>query len=366
MFCHQCGAKVVDNAVSCGSCGATLRSIGQGDTQPMPMPGPTVRMTAAGSDTAPDSGRAAASTAAFSSKELPPTTVIPVVDPATAKIPAPAAQPKAAKNSAPMVMLFGAAVLMGVAAWGAYEWSLGRSGPSPDPAAPAATATATAGAPSSAAPAATSPAPDPTSVPPPGPSAQPPAADPMAGTPAATPAVQPPATGPGSGPALLAAARKERDAAVVQRDAALEQVKQLHDDLARATAAAAAAAVPAATPVSPADAARLTQLQKEHDTVRFVAGTRKQLLADRIIESHLYLLPPPANVTQISLSQTTEINLDAKTYGMTSVKDLVVIPSSVWENTDYKISNNGSSITFTILRPDAFRSFARYFVLMIE
>lgn len=188
----------------------------------------------------------------------------------------------------------------------------------------------------------------------------------MAGTPASTPAVQPPTSGPGSGPALLAAARKDRDAAIVQRDAALAQVKQLHDDLARATAAAAAAPAPVVAPTSPADAARLTQLQKEHDTVRFVAGSRKQLLADRVIESHLYLLPPPANVTQISLSQTTEITLDAKTYGMNSVKDLVVIPSSVWENTDYKISNTGSSVTFTILRPDAFRSFARYFVLMIE
>ena len=180
----------------------------------------------------------------------------------------------------------------------------------------------------------------------------------MAGTPAPTPAVQPPATGPGSGPALLAAARKERDAA-------LEQVKQLHNDLARATAAAAPPA-PVIAPTSPADAARLTQLQKERDTVRFIAGSRKQLLADKVIESHLYLLPPPANVTQINLSQTTEITLDAKTYGMNSVKDLVVIPSSVWENTDYKISNSGSSVTFTILRPDAFRSFARYFVLMIE
>lgn len=366
MFCHQCGSKVVDNAVSCGSCGASLRSIGPGDTLPISMPASTVRMTAPGAYTAPEGGPAAASMPAGSSKELPPTTLMPVVDPATAKIPVPGTQSTASKSSAPMLMLFGAAVLMGVAAWGAYQWSLGRSGPSPDPAPPAATtaaATATAGAASSAAPAATSPAPDATSAP--DPSAQPPAADPMAGTPAPTPAVQPPATGPGSGPALLAAARKERDAAIVQRDAALEQVKQLHNDLARATAAAAPPA-PVIAPTSPADAARLTQLQKERDTVRFIAGSRKQLLADKVIESHLYLLPPPANVTQINLSQTTEITLDAKTYGMNSVKDLVVIPSSVWENTDYKISNSGSSVTFTILRPDAFRSFARYFVLMIE
>jgi hypothetical protein len=158
--------------------------------------------------------------------------------------------------------------------------------------------------------------------------------------------------------------RKERDAAIAQRDAALNQVKQLNDDLTHARAAAAAPAPVAVPP--PADAAKTTQLQKEHDTVRFVIGSRKQLINDKVIESHLYLLPPPSTVTSINLSQTTEISFDSKSYGVNNPKDIVVIPSSVWDNTDYRFTIAGSTVKFTILRPDAFRNFARYFVLMLE
>jgi len=372
MFCHQCGSGVNDGAASCGSCGADLRSRTQGDTQPIQAaatPDATIRM-AAPSGTSPDAGPAAAAPSAAPPRELPATTIMTAVGaPASAKPLAASAPSGAPRSSAPLVLLFGAAVLLGVAGWGAYQWSRSQSEARAAAANVAAATTAaanTANAASNAVTAATSAAADATAaVTPAAAPVDPPAADPMASTPAATPAVQP-ATGPGSGPALLATARKERDAALAQRDAALAQIKQLNSDLALAKAAATATPAPAAPPVASADTARLAQLQKEHDTVRYVVGSRKQLLADKVIESHLYLLPPPANLTQISLSQTTEITLDAKSYGMNSVKDVVVMPSSVWENTDYKISNSGSTITFTILRPDSFRTFARYFVLMLE
>jgi hypothetical protein len=371
MFCHQCGSGVSDGAASCGSCGADLRSRTQGDTQPIQAaaaPDATIRMAAPTGT--PDAGQAAGASPAAPSKELPTTAVMAAVGtPTTDKPPASSAPSSVSKTSAPLVLLFGAAVLLGVAGWGAYQWSVGRSEARAAAASVAAATTAaanTANAASNAVAAATSSAADAVAaVTPAAAPVEPPAADPVTAAPAATAAAQP-ATGPGSGPALLAAARKERDAAIAQRDAALEQIKQLNSDLTHARAAASAAPAPVVAPVASADTARLTQLQKEHDTVRYVAGSRKQLLADKVIESHLYLLPPPANLTQITLSQTTEITLDAKSYGLNNVKDVVVIPSSVWENTDYKISNTGSTVTFTILRPDAFRTFARYFVLMLE
>jgi hypothetical protein len=367
MFCHQCGSGVNDGAVTCGSCGADMRPRSQVDTQPIPAPDATVRIAAA-SECVLGGGPSAAAPPFAPPKELPPTTVMSAVDiPTAAKPPVSTAPSAAPRQSAPLVLLFGAAVLMGVAGWGAYQWFAGRSAATAAAASAASATTAAANAASSAVTAATSAAADvAAAVTPAAAPVEPPAADPVAGTPAATTVVQPSATGPGSGPALLAAAKKERDAAIVQRDAALEQVKQLNSDLTRARAAAAATPAPAVAPTGAADAARLAQLQKEHDTIRYVVGSRKQLLADKVIESHLYLLPPPANLTQINLSQTTEIAIDAKSYGMNSVKNVVVMPSSVWENTDYKISNSGSTVTFTILRPDAFRTFARYIVLMLE
>jgi hypothetical protein len=368
MFCHHCGSGVSDGAATCGSCGAELRSKSQGDTQPISPPDATIRISAP-AEASPGVGQMAAATPAVPSRELPATTIMTAVDQAAiAKPPMPSAPSAAPGPSAPLVLLFGAAVLLGVAGWGAYQWSVGRSAAKAAAAAAASATTAATNAASSAVTAATSAAADVTAaVTPAAAPVEPPAADPVAATAAATTAVQPPATGPGSGPALLAAARKDRDAAIAQRDAALEQIKQLNSDLTHARAAAASATpAPAVSPTSASDAARLAQLQKEHDTIRYVVGSRKQLLADKVIESHLYLLPPPANLTQISLSQTTEITLDAKAYGMNNIKNVVVMPSSVWENTDYKISNAGSTVTFTILRPDAFRTFARYFVIMLE
>ena len=133
--------------------------------------------------------------------------------------------------------------------------------------------------------------------------------------------------------AQLTAARQERDAAIAQRDAALDQVRQLRDDLAYGRAAA-----PSQT--SAADAARLTQLQRDRDTLRYVAGPKKLLMANKVIESHLYLLPPPSDLLPLNVGQTSEITLDGQAYGMNKVKDLLVIPSSVWEGSDYRLHDH--------------------------
>lgn len=346
MFCHQCGSAVSDDAVTCGSCGADLRSKNQGETQPIAAPDATIRMAPVSSVPVPEAHGAGAS-----SSELAPTTLIAVPgDAATAKIPVAANPPKAYRSGVPLVLLFVAAVVVSVVGVNGYQWWLHRNASS-DGAAQAGPASAPTVAPP-AAPAASAPAP-----------VEPQAADPAALAPPPS-TVDAPATGPGSGPALLAAAKKERDAAIVQRDAALAQVKQLQDDLDRARAAAAAPVAPAAPPP---DTAKLAQLQKDHDTVQYIVGSRKQLLADKVIESHLYMLPPPTgNLTTINLAQTTDISFDAKAYGINDVKEIVVIPSSVWPNTDYKTTISGSQVKFSILRPDAFRTLARYFVLMVQ
>jgi hypothetical protein len=67
------------------------------------------------------------------------------------------------------------------------------------------------------------------------------------------------------------------------------------------------------------------------------------------------------------LSAVTEIRLEAKAYGLTRVRDVTVIPSSVWQDVDFKFDlGDGSGATLTLLRPDAFRNFAKYFVIMLD
>jgi len=348
MVCWRCGYEVAEGAASCQTCGAEIGANAgkQHDTQPIPAPDATVRMPA------------------MTSVPVPADAATTILSPATAATPSPSgsatgkiAVPGAPKRRGlrPLMMLFAAGVVIAVGGVGVWQIVQHRTEAAPQPAAAAPASAATPAADAAAPP---SPAP-----------VTPPAADPATAPAPASPATAAAAadtstSGPGSGPALLAATRKERDAAIVQRDAALAEIKQLQSDLARARASAPAPVVPAAPP---ADTARVTQLQKDHDTLRFIVGSRKQLQADKVIESHLYLLPPPAaGLTPISLADTTEIAFDGKTYGMNNVKDVVVIPSSVWENTDYKYTVSGSAVRFTILKPDAFRTFAKYFVLMIE
>ena len=161
--------------------------------------------------------------------------------------------------------------------------------------------------------------------------------------------------------AQLTAARQERDAAIAQRDAALDQVRQLRDDLAYGRAAA-----PSQT--SAADAARLTQLQRDRDTLRYVAGPKKLLMANKVIESHLYLLPPPSDLLPLNVGQIVwrSPSTGSAAYGMNKVKDLLVIPSSVWEGSDYRYTITGTTVKFTILKPESFRAFARYFVILLN
>ena len=357
MFCHQCGSGVSDDAATCGSCGADLRAKRDegGVTQPIPAPDATIRMAAVPSQAAQNSPA-----------PLPATTILSPAVMASARAAAAAASPGGAhppaRNSAPLMLLFGAAVLLGIAGWGGYRWVVQRGAATPE-ATTASSAPATSTPSAASVPAAATPA-DATPAPAPAPARPADEVTPAAPPPAPAEAATPVPAGPT--PAQLAGMRRERDAAITQRDAALDQVRQLRDDLAHARAASSAPA-PVATPApSPADVAKTAQLQKEHDTVRYVIGSRKQLTNDKVIESHLYLLPPPPTVTSVNLSQTTEISFDAKSYGVNNPKAVVVIPSSVWEDTDYRFSIAGSTVKFTILRPDAFRNFARYFVLMIE
>jgi hypothetical protein len=228
-----------------------------------------------------------------------------------------------------------------VAGWGAYQWSLRR----------AATQEATPTAVSAAATAATKAI-----------DAAAPALEAAGATPApAPPVATSPAPPPNSGPTLaqLTAARLERDAAIEQRDAANEQVRQLREDLARGRTTAPPT-------ISATDGARLAQLQRERDTLRYVAGSKKLLMAQKVIESHLYLLPPPPDPVVINVSQTTEITLEATAFGLKKIKDVQVIPSSVWEDTDFKVTITGTTAKFTILKPESFRTFAKYFVILVN
>jgi len=338
MYCHQCGSIVSDDSASCGACGAELRAPRQPmETQAMPAAdaSATLRMTPLASVPVP--GRRPLTAVAAQ-----PMTAVMSPAPAPAHMTPSAARFASNKNPATAVLLGGIAALM-LLAWSGYQWSLRRAASQAvaDQAQTTASgdvvARAGIGSGATAVNASTSTAAlTPGSMP----------ADGAAATPAPT-------------LAQLTAARQERDAAIAQRDAALDQVRQLRDDLAYGRAAAP-------SPTSAADAARLTQLQRDRDTLRYVAGPKKLLMANKVIESHLYLLPPPSDLVPLNVGQTSEITLDGQTYGMNKVKDLLVIPSSVWEGSDYRYTITGTTVKFTILKPESFRAFARYFVILLN
>jgi hypothetical protein len=254
-------------------------------------------------------------------------------------------------------MAIGAAVVVILAAGGAF--AMWRARPADANAAAAPVPAAAATPPAGAAPSDAQPAP------PPAVALSPAAAAPDPGSPAT-----PPADASASA-AIVAQARRDRDSAITQRDAALAQVRQLTDQVTscRNTSASAAVAPTAACASAPSGdtATRLAQLQKERDTLRYVVGTRRQLQASNVFDINLYLKQPPSSLTTLNLGTTTEVTIEAKSVGLSRIKDITIIPSSVWQDVDFKFDvGDGSAARITILRPDAFRNFAKYFVIMAE
>ena len=337
MYCHQCGSIVSDDSASCGACGAELRPARQPvDAQPMPVAdsSATLRMAPLASVPVPGPRPLAVVPAQPVTAVMSPAAAAAAVTPTASRV-------VTSRNPATAVLLGGIAALM-LVAWSGYQWSLRRAASqavadaAQTTASGEAVARAAIGSGATAVNASTSAALTPASRP----------ADEAVSNPAPT-------------LAQLAAARQERDAAIAQRDAALDQVRQLRDDLAHGRAAAP-------SPTSAADAARLTQLLRDRDTLHYVAGPRKFLMANKVLESHLYLLPPPSDLVLLNVGQTSEITLDGQTYGMNKIKDLQVIPSSVWEGNDYRYTITGTTVKFTILKPESFRAFARYFVILLN
>jgi hypothetical protein len=251
-------------------------------------------------------------------------------------------------------MAIGAAVVVILAAGGAFAMWRARPADANSAAAPAPAAAATP--PAGAAPTDAQPAP------PPAVALSPAAAAPDPG---------PSAADASASAAIVAQARRDRDNAITQRDAAVAQVRQLTDQVTscrNTSASAAVAPTPACASAPTGDVAtRLAQLQKERDTLRYVVGTRRQLQASNVFDINLYLKQPPSSLTTLNLGTTTEVTIEAKSVGLSRIKDITIIPSSVWQDVDFKFDvGDGSAARITILRPDAFRNFAKYFVIMAE
>jgi hypothetical protein len=164
-----------------------------------------------------------------------------------------------------------------------------------------------------------------------------------------------------------------RDSALAERDAALAEGGRLKADLddTKNIAKATEGALRTAEDEGKAFMEAAERQRVANDTLRYVIDSKKQLIARKIINKNLTLLPFPqtAAVATLDVGQSDSLSLtiDGSAYGLKKIKKLTVAPGAVSPGLDYRVElSDGPIVRFTILRPEAFKTLAKFFAIVLE
>ena len=104
-----------------------------------------------------------------------------------------------------------------------------------------------------------------------------------------------------------------------------------------------------------------------NDTLRYVIDSKKQLVNRKVLDKNLKLFPPTADVTTLDVGKNLTLTIDASAYGLKKIKKATVVPGTVMLDVDYQVElGDGTIVKFTIRNPQAFKSLAKFFVIVLE
>lgn len=161
---------------------------------------------------------------------------------------------------------------------------------------------------------------------------------------------------------VAALAAEERDAAVH----ALEATKADRDDL-RNLAGLADRSLQNTQADLRAMTAAAEREQARNATLRYVVGSKSELVKGKVIDNGYRLLPLRTEGTAFLASSPSDLPpIDPSAYGLRRLNRVTVVPGLVIEGEDYRASNVDGFLSMTILRPDRFAHYAKYFVIVLE
>jgi len=104
-----------------------------------------------------------------------------------------------------------------------------------------------------------------------------------------------------------------------------------------------------------------------NSTLRYVVGSKSELVKNKVIDGNLRLLPAvsegsalPANVP------TTLPPIDPSVHGLKRVKRVTIVPGLVAEGSDFTVNDTDGFISLSIARPERFSQYAKFFVVVLE
>jgi predicted nucleic acid-binding Zn-ribbon protein len=161
--------------------------------------------------------------------------------------------------------------------------------------------------------------------------------------------------------------QEERDEALKQlaltqseRDELKSTTQKLDETVARTSEE-----LKAMTETAEKERAEVARREADANSVRYILGSKKDLVNRKIVEKNLRRFYPDVGQTQtVNLTETSEIPIDAKALGLRRVKKVTLLPESYKAGVDYMVSTGGPTAVLRFTAADKFK--ASKLVIVVE
>jgi len=113
-------------------------------------------------------------------------------------------------------------------------------------------------------------------------------------------------------------------------------------------------------------AAEAARRDAADDTIRYVVGSKSELVAAKVIDRNLRLRAlDGASAQSLQLSATASIAIDGAAHGLKRLRKVTLVPEVFTHDVDYQVAFDGPFAKLQILRTEKFKT-ARFVVMVLE
>lgn len=144
--------------------------------------------------------------------------------------------------------------------------------------------------------------------------------------------------------------------------------KRTEEELERTSAdlAAMAAAAERERAAAEREQAENAKRSAAESTIRYVIGSKNQLVARKTIDKNLRLRAlESAGAQSLNLLETSDISVDGSAYGLKRIKKLTLVPEAFVSGVDYQVTIEGPFARLRILKRDKF-ALTKFIAVVLE